>query len=256
METVRVWTKPGIDQSSDLTWTHSKYGQIVVSDQSSDKNRIQSEFEQTWTQSEFGQNLDTVRVRTKPGYNQSSDKNWTQSEFGQNLNTVRVRTKPGNNPSSDKTWTQSEFGQNWTQSEFGQNLDTVRFRTKPGHSQSSEKTWTQSEFGQNLDTIRVRTNLVHTVGYRAKKINVVTGQSSEKTWHRARVRKDIAAFRETLFWILFFHCKWSIISGFIWNNEIPLLVSSDSPNIISSNYKRDKIVIGRLGWQLHKKINY
>ena len=97
---------PGIDQSSDLTWTHSKYGQIVVSDQSSDKNRIQSEFEQTWT---------------------------------------------------------------------------------------------QSEFGQNLDTIRVRTNLVHTVGYRPKKINVVTGQSSEKTWHRARVRKDIAAFRETLF---------------------------------------------------------
>ena len=70
---------------------------------------------------------------------------------------------------------------------------------KPGHSQSSDKTWTQSEFGQNLDTIRVRTNLVHTVGYRAKKINVVTGQSSEKTWHRARVRKDIAAFRETLF---------------------------------------------------------
>ena len=183
----------------------------------------------------------------KPGHSQSSDKTWTQSEFGQNLDTIRVRTKPGHNQSSGKTWTLSEFGQN---------PDTIRVRTKLGHSQSSDKTehsqssvktWTLSDFGQNLDTIRVRTNLVHTVGYRAKKINVVTGQSSEKTWHRARVRKELAAFRETLFWILFFHCKWSIISGFIWNNEIPLLVSSDSPNIISSNYKRDKIVIGRLG---------
>ena len=78
-------------------------------------------------------------------------------------------------------------------------LNTARVRSKPGHCQISDKTWTQSEFGKNLDTVRVRTNLVHTVGYRAKKINVVTGQSSEKTWHRARVRKDIAAFRETLF---------------------------------------------------------